>query len=506
MDENIKQEFNEIIDLAIDTIYKNKQALIFVNTKNSAEKQAEDISKKIKEVSFDELSNEILNVLTKPTKQCKRLSNCVKKGIAFHHSGLNHKQRELIEDNFRDGTIKIICCTPTLAAGLDLPAYRSIIKDLKRFTSRGMQFIPVLEYLQMIGRAGRPKYDSIGEAICIAKDEQSFDEIYEKYICGTPENIYSKLASEPILRKYVLSIIASETVKDEKELINFFKRTFFAFQFGDIKKLELMILNVLNLLEEWGFIKYEHDNQDSTFNDSTSNTNPSLFSDASTIINNQIKPTILGKRINELYLDPYTAHKLIEGLNKIKDPTEFSYLHLISNTLEMRPLLNVTKKENEFIENLYHQKKEFIIEDDYIFNDFYTFLSSIKTAFFFEEWINEKDEEFILNHFKVRPGEINYKTDIANWLLYSCHEISKILMIKKHLSQLLKLKMRIKYGVKEELLPLIKIKNIGKARARKLYNNNIKNIKDINNCTIEKLKSVVGNKIGESLKKISNYN
>ena len=65
------------------------------------------------------------------------------------------KQRELIEDNFREGVIKIICATPTLAYGLSLPAFRSILKDLRRYGPRGMAYIPVLEYLQMSGRAGR---------------------------------------------------------------------------------------------------------------------------------------------------------------------------------------------------------------------------------------------------------------------------------------------------------------------------------------------------------------
>ena len=125
---------NAALDLAIDTIKIGKQALVFVNTKRSAEKTAEDISKKVRtnDRKLVGLSENVLNALSSHTKQCKRLSACVKKGIAFHHAGLIAKQRELIEDNFRNGVIKIICCTPTLAFGLDLPAFRAIIKDLRR--------------------------------------------------------------------------------------------------------------------------------------------------------------------------------------------------------------------------------------------------------------------------------------------------------------------------------------------------------------------------------------
>ena len=158
---------NGALDLALDTLKLGKQALVFVNTKKSAEKTAEDIAKKVKAGSKEliELSEKALKALSSPTRQCERLGNCIKKGIAFHHAGLVAKQRELIEDNFRNGNIKIICATPTLAMGIDLPAFRTILKDLKRYGSRGMAYIPVLEYLQMAGRAGRPKFDKTGEAI-----------------------------------------------------------------------------------------------------------------------------------------------------------------------------------------------------------------------------------------------------------------------------------------------------------------------------------------------------
>ncbi|PIU72277.1 extensin, partial [Candidatus Woesearchaeota archaeon CG06_land_8_20_14_3_00_33_13] len=172
------------INLAIDTIKRDKQAIVFVNTKSSAEKTAEDISKQIKkqDKELDELSEQVLKALSRPTKQCERLSRCVKKGIAFHHAGLVAKQREIIEDSFRHGIIKIICSTPTLALGVDLPAFRVIIKDLKRYGGPyGMAWIPVLEYLQQSGRAGRPKFDTYGESIAIASTEKEKDAIYENY-------------------------------------------------------------------------------------------------------------------------------------------------------------------------------------------------------------------------------------------------------------------------------------------------------------------------------------
>jgi len=202
---------DETVNLALNTIDIGKQALVFVNTKRSAEKVAEEISKFLKKQNVeknDELANEILRALSKPTKQCERLSEIIKYGIAFHHAGLTSKQKETIEDNFRIGKVKIICCTPTLAAGVDLPAFRTIIRDVKRFGVRGYTYIPVLEYLQMAGRAGRPKYDTKGESIIVTSTDSEQETVTDKYVNGEPEEILSKLAVEPALRTYILSLIS----------------------------------------------------------------------------------------------------------------------------------------------------------------------------------------------------------------------------------------------------------------------------------------------------------
>jgi helicase len=233
--------------LAKDTISLKKQAIVFCSSKRAAESQAEKVAKTIKHDVLIELSQKILNTLPTPTKQCKRLSACILKGIAFHHAGLAGKQRELIEDHFRAGDIAIICSTPTLAAGLDMPAFRAIIRDTKRFGARGMQSIPVLEYEQMSGRAGRPGKEDYGEAIIIANKEGDIEHYTEKYINGEVEDIYSKLAVEPVLRTYVLSLVATGFIKNTTELYEFFDNTFYAHQYGDTQKLHAILDRMINI-------------------------------------------------------------------------------------------------------------------------------------------------------------------------------------------------------------------------------------------------------------------
>ncbi|MDO8661258.1 MAG: helicase-related protein, partial [Candidatus Woesearchaeota archaeon] len=174
-----------VVDIILDTLKKNKQAIVFVNTKRSAEKEAEEIAKQLSAVhNMSSAVEDARNALPKPTDQCERLAKCLRHGVGFHHAGLHSTQRDIVEECFRAGKVKVICATPTLAAGVDLPAFRAVIRDLKRFSGRGLSWIPVLEYLQMAGRAGRPKYDSFGEAIVVCNTAAECDAVMEKYVRG----------------------------------------------------------------------------------------------------------------------------------------------------------------------------------------------------------------------------------------------------------------------------------------------------------------------------------
>ncbi|MFH0700912.1 MAG: helicase-related protein [Candidatus Woesearchaeota archaeon] len=479
--------------LVLETLEMNKQALVFAPSRSSAEKTAEELSK-LTSFNLPELEKQILHALSQPTKQCRRLSNCVRKGIAFHHSGLVGEQKELIEEEFRNGKIKVICCTPTLAAGISTPAFRVIIKSLRRFSDQwGMDWIPVLEYMQMSGRAGRPEYEKWGEAITIAKDEKEKEEIYERYICGVPEDIYSKLAVEPVLRTYLLSLIASGIIYDAKSLKEFFQNTFWAHQFKDIPQLEGKMEKMLQLLEAWQMVQVQGTTEKKSSNDFTA------ANHLSEIKERKLRSTLLGKRVSELYLDPLTAKHLLDGLkNYSTDKKVFALLQLISHTLEIRPLLRVKSKDEEVVqEELTKNYDQLLEEEPSAFDSEYEeFINSIKTALFFSEWINEADEDYLLEKYDIRPGEIKVKLDIADWLLYSCEEIGKVSGMEKNLlSEISKLRIRVKYGVKEELLTLLRLKGIGRIRARKLVLHGIKDLGDLKKADVTTLTQILGSKL-----------
>ena len=488
----LDDEFDSaVLNIALDTLKIGKQALVFVNTKKSAEKTAEEISKKIKTENelLKELAGKALNALSRPTKQCERLAFCLKKGVAFHHAGLIQEQKTLIEDSFRNGAIKVICCTPTLAYGVDLPAFRAIIKDLKRYTLHGLTWIPILDYMQMSGRAGRPNYDSEGQSIAIALTNSEKEKIEEKYLNGTPEDIYSKLAVEPALRTYVLSLIAAGFTATKKQLFDFFDKTFYAHQFKDLRRLHATVTKVIDMLDEWEFIMRSGDE----------------FSNANELDDEKLKPTLMGKRVAELYIDPLTASFIIKCMQNASDKRidAFSFLHMISHTLEIRPLLRVGIREHDKIQEAMLELSDFLLENEPSMYEpeYEDFLNSVKTALMANHWINEQDEEFLLEEYNIRPGELRMKLEIADWLLYATEEISKIMHYQSLIKEIVKLRLRLKYGVKEELLSLVRVENIGRIRARILFRNRIRDLKDLKSADLSTLTQILGEKTALSVKK-----
>ena len=481
-------ELNEYLELSssilLNTIKLGKHALFFVSTRRSAESLAEKLGKLAKNYvgrndkqQLEKLSEEVRNVLEVPTKQCRRLSSCVKNGVAFHHAGLLFKQKKLIEDNFRNGLLKCIVATPTLAFGINLPAFRVIIRDAKRYyPGIGSKFIPVLEYKQFCGRAGRPQYDSFGESILLAKSEDDAQQFIDHYILGEPEDIYSKLALEPVLRMHTLALIASGFVNKEETLFDFFKGTFYAYQYKDISIIENKIKEILKLLIKFGFLVKKK---------------------------KKIFPTRIGKRVSELYIDPLTAHHFIQCLKRaMKIKTEsFSYLHMISNTLEMKPFLSLRTGEFKEINDKIARSRFLQKVPEEWDLEFDEFMKSVKTAMMFEGWIEELTEDQILSQFKVTPGELYTRLRNADWLLYASQELSLLLGFKKLLKDLRKLRVRVKYGVKEELIPLVRLERVGRVRARKLYNSGLKRILDLRKIPLESLERIIGPKIAVLIKK-----
>ncbi|MBI1971813.1 MAG: DEAD/DEAH box helicase [Candidatus Aenigmarchaeota archaeon] len=484
--EGFNLEGDELPEIKIvhDTAKKNKQALVFVATRKSAEATTERIANYMADkisnsdaVELKKISEEILNVLEYPTRQCERLAKCVAGGIAFHHAGLLGKQRKLIENAFRSNLIKAIVATPTLSMGINMPAYRVIIRDAKRYYAlTGWSYIPVLDYQQMTGRAGRPQYDTEGETILIAKTTEEAEDLAERYIMGETEEIYSKLASEPVLRVHILALVASETCNSLQSVYDFFSRTFYGLQYGSSSELAEKIDMIIDFLKGHGFVEQHKD---------------------------KLRATIIGKRVSELYIDPDTAVKIIDGLKNSKNAKVDSsaLVELLTTSLEMRPYLGI--RQGEFKElyakissaELLHEMPD---EWDY---DYEESLKSFKTALMVCDWAGEATEEDILEMYHLTPGELHNKISILDWLFYSAQEIAILMGNKEIIKDLRKTRVRVVYGIKEELLPLVKLRDIGRFRARKLFNAGFTSVEKLREAPEQTIAALIGPNVAKSVKK-----
>jgi len=449
-----------------DVLADGGQALIFVNTRRSSQSTAEKLKKiteqyienereELKEIAQKLLSQEEVNIIA------RKLSSCIEKGIAFHHAGLSSRQRSTVEKAFKKGIIKCIVATPTLAAGVNTPARRVIIKNLWRYSEINgyMQPIPVLEIKQMMGRAGRPGYDEVGEAILIARNKIEKERLWNEYLLADVEPIYSKLASEPALRMHVLALIATDFAVYWDEIIDFFKKTFYVHQLGVLP--EERLWEILDFLERNEFIESKGE---------------------------KWKATLFGYKTVALYLDPLSALKMREALEgKIGD--NFSYLHAICSTPDMRCLFLSSK--DDWVEEEAKERKFLLPIPSPYDADYEFFLAEIKTALMLEDWIEEKKEDDIITKYQVGPGDIHGRVETAEWLLHAMQELARLFNFDA-VPILAKLKMRVKYGCKEELLSLVKLRGIGRVRARTLYRHGFKTISMLRKASVETLAKLPG--------------
>jgi len=455
---------------------KGGQVMVFVNSRKSAEAVAEKLAADLNlHVDNDKLSDEILEAINPPTRQCMRLAACVKGGSAFHHAGLVNAQRVAIEDAFKRGDVKVIAATPTLAAGVNLPSRTVVIRDVKRYTDSGLAYINVLEYKQQVGRAGRPRYDDRGIAITLAKDESEADYIVEHYINGTPEAIYSQLGIHPVLRFHVLASIASGFTKTHEALVEFVRSTFFGFQYGVKRELEELLERICSELESWGFLR-----RDGRF----------------------LIATEVGVRVSELYVDPLSAHNyltLFAQAEKEEKFTTIGLLEVLCDAAEVTKLPVKGKEESALWQKAYTME-DMMLRDLGGFGLDFEFLNRFKTALMFQDWLDEKTEDEILESYGMAPGQLNMRLSNLQWLCYAAAELTRIVKLKKAQVHLKTIETRIQYGVKEELVPLVSIKGIGRVRARKLYQNNIKTVLQVKHAPLEELTRLIGKKTAEKIK------
>jgi helicase len=331
----------------------------------------------------------------------------------------------------------------------------------------------------MAGRAGRPKYDKTGEAILVAKTNDEADYLLESYILARPERIWSRLAVERIMRTHVLATVAADYAHTERGIYEFFGKTFYAFQY-DVNAIKGIVAKILKYLYDEDMIE---------------------------VFGEDINATRFGKRVSELYIDPFSAVIMRDALRQKPGLlTDFSLLQMIAHTPDMGPVLRpYTREQDEIAVFLEQHKQELLIappdegQDNIAYEEF---LGEVKTAMTLGAWIEEVSEEQLIEKFRVQPGDLYRTIENAKWLLHATHELAQLFGNRQMLPQILEVNQRVEKGVKKELLPLVKLEGVGRVRGRIIYNAGYKSAEDIKRASLNDLASLplIGPKLAKKIK------
>lgn len=480
-----------ITSLAMDSITNDGgQSLVFAETRKRtvslAKKTSEIMAKFLDKTSIKLAQKAGVEILKEgdDTELTRTLSSTVAKGVGFHHAGLGAKSRQIVEKAFRNGIVKILFATPTLAAGVNLPARRVIITSIFRYDYQYGGNVPmsVLQYKQICGRAGRPAYDKYGEAIIIADSRTNPEDLYNHFVLGVPEPIVSQLMDERALRVHVLGVIASKPKMLKSELLYFFEQTFLSKYQGN-QTIGFEIESLLTYLRDEKLIIMRND---------------------------LLIATKFGKRISLLYIDPKTGIQFKNNLdsydgnkydihdinsNKHENNNVINFLYWICDCYDFYPKLSLRQNETEYFQRLFEKHK---LGSYGLSNYDY----SLKNLVILLEWIDESTEANLNEKIGVEPGDLHRMVETTYWLLHCLYEIAKLIERKDLLPEINILRIRIRHGVKSELIPLIQLEGIGRIRARSLYRAGITDVAMIEKISESKLGSIpkIGVKLAKKLK------
>jgi len=481
-----KKTRDTTVNLVLNTIKTGGQALVFASTRKSSVNLAKKIASYTGKVLSTPVKRGLLREAEKILSAGERtnlsdsLAALVESGAAFHHAGLAGAHRRLIEDLFRQRKLKVLTATPTLAFGVNLPARTVIINDYRRWEpGYGNYPIKVLEYKQMAGRAGRPRYDKVGESVLIAKVADEADYLMQNYVLARTERIWSRLAVEKIIRGHVLATIASDFAHTETGVYEFFGKTFYAYQY-DVKAIKSLVAKILKYLYDEEMLE---------------------------LFGNEIYATRFGKRVSELYIDPLSGVEIREALRYTPARlTELSLLHLIAHTPDMGPVMRPYSRELDDLAVLMEERKdELFVEVPDQWEDriaYEEFLGEVKTALVLESWIEETSEEKLLERFRVQPGDLYRIIENAKWLLHATHELGRLSGNKEVLPLAAELIERVEKGIKKELVPIVKLQGVGRVRGRIMFNAGFQTIDAIKHAPLEKLTDLplIGPRLAKKIK------
>ena len=471
---NTKNKNDVIVKIVEKAIEDNSQALSFVSTRRFTESLATYVAKKIdkkttneQKQKFKQIADKLLEVPKKkgslPTTTCLKLAEAAEKGVVFHHAGLFNEQKEIIEDEFRNGNILMITATPSLMYGVNLPSKYVVIRDHTRWTSNGPASIPVFDYEQMSGRAGRPQYDDVGYSYLVAKTMDEAFDLEARYVNGEIELTNSKLIdNKDAIYKQIIAQIASSLSKNLDDLNDFFGKTLYGFQMKNNPSMSMFAQDSLNwelesaleFLLQNGIIRATPEG---------------------------LKTTDFGNLIAKSNYAVETAVKIKEYVSTMEKLNPAEMIYALAETPDL-PLISFKgRKSKDPVRDKLSECGLFAVD---IGNPEATAVSLI-------EWIDERNEYEIENAYNVYSASTRRSAYEASRLVKFAKNTLEVLGNYSNLKDMDYLSARLYYGVKEDIIPLVVgVKRLGRKRARLLMKTFGDNLSEASEKDLQKVEGI----------------
>ncbi|XP_014139878.1 helicase POLQ-like isoform X2 [Falco rusticolus] len=452
-----KADPDHIVALVTEVIPKYS-CLIFCPTKKNCENVASMVCKYLKkefrahrEKEKQDLIKHLKNIGNGSI--CSVLKQTIPYGIAYHHSGLTNDERKSVEEAYSAGVLCLLACTATLAAGVNLPARRVIL----RAPYVANDFLKKNQYKQMIGRAGRAGIDSAGESILIVQEKDKH--LAQRLVNSPLENCYSNLLLELTkgMHSLLLSLVGLKIAVTREEVNTFMCSTLLGVQqhlLSKEKSLSEVIKDGLEHLIEKGLLEGRM---------SGKNRNSKYTLTITPLGRATYKGSIDLAYCNLLY------RELKKGLEGLVLESSLHLLYLTTPydlTFSCNPDWMIYLRQNV---------------DSTVANRLY--LSFVLYTLLKETNIWSVSEKFNMSRGYVQ-NLLNSAASFASCVLHFCEELEEFWVYKALLTELTK---QLTYCVKTELIPLMEVAGVLEARAKQLYNAGYKTLAHLANANPETL-------------------
>jgi antiviral helicase SLH1 len=223
----LMQSMNRPTFLAIKTHSPDKPVIVFVPSRRQTRLTAKDL---VNFCGMEDNPRRFLNMneedlqLNLSRVKDDALKEAISFGIGLHHAGLVESDRQLAEELFLNNKIQILVATSTLAWGVNLPAHLVVVKGTQFYDAKieGYKDMDLTDVLQMLGRAGRPQFDTSGVARILTQDAKKD---FYKHFLHTGFPVESSLHT--VLDNHLCAEVSAETVLTKQDALDYLTWTFF---------------------------------------------------------------------------------------------------------------------------------------------------------------------------------------------------------------------------------------------------------------------------------------